>query len=86
MIAYAKTAEEIIAIVSAQILRPIVLLLFALATVLFLWGVVEFLINRDNEEERDRGKRHMIWGIVGLIIMFSATGIICVLINFVRNI
>jgi len=86
MIAYAKTAEEIIAIVSAQILRPIVLLLFALATVLFLWGVVEFLINRDNEEERDRGKRHMIWGIVGLIIMFSATGIIWVLINFVRNI
>ncbi|KKU15672.1 MAG: hypothetical protein UX24_C0032G0010 [Candidatus Giovannonibacteria bacterium GW2011_GWB1_45_9b] len=76
MVAYAKTIDEVIAIVSTNVLQPIVLLLFALATILFLWGVVEFLINRDNEEERDKGKRHMLWGIVGLVIMFSVNGIL----------
>lgn len=85
MVAYAKTIDEVIAVVSTEVLRPIVLLLFALATILFFWGVVEFLINRDNEEERDKGKRHMLWGIVGLVIMFSVNGILWVLINFARN-
>lgn len=86
MVAYAKTADQIISVLTDQILRPIELLLFALATILFLWGVVEFLINRDNEEERDKGKRHMMWGIVGLVIMFSVNGIIWILINFVSGI
>ena len=80
-----KTADEIIALLADQILRPIVLLLFALATILFLWGVIEFMINRDNEEERDKGKRHMIWGLAGLVIMVSALGIVNLLINFVKT-
>ena len=61
------------------------MLLFALATILFLWGVTEFIINRDNEEEREKGKRHMIWGLTGLVIMFVANGIIWLLINFVAS-
>ena len=79
MVAYAKTVGEIVTLVSSQILQPIVQLLFALATILFLWGVAEFIIHRDNEEERDKGKRHMMWGILGLVIMFSAIGIINVI-------
>ena len=85
MVAYAKTIDEVVAIVTTEILQPIVMLLFALATILFFWGVVEFLINRDNEEERDKGKRHMIWGIVGIVIMFSVNGILWVLINFAKT-
>jgi hypothetical protein len=85
MVAHAKTVGEIVTLVSRQILQPIVQLLFALATILFLWGVAEFIIHRDNEEERDKGKRHMIWGILGLVIMFGAIGIINVISNFVRT-
>ncbi|MBI2023939.1 hypothetical protein HYT00_00885 [Candidatus Giovannonibacteria bacterium] len=85
MVAYAKTIDQIISLVSDQILRPIVMLLIALATVLFFWGVIEFLWNRDNEEEQDKGKRHMLWGIIGLVIMFSVNGILWVLIDFVSR-
>ena len=85
MVAYAKTIDEIIAVVTNEILQPIVQLLFALATILFLWGVVEFLISRDNEEERDKGKRHMLWGAIGLVIMFSVNGILWILIHFAEN-
>ena len=85
MIAHAQTIDSVVALVSTQILRPIVLLLFALATILFLWGVVEFIMNRDNEEERDKGKKHMTWGLVGLVIMVAANGIIWILINFINT-
>ena len=85
MVAYAKTIDEVIAVVTNEILQPIVQLLFALATILFLWGVVEFLISRDNEEERDKGKRHMLWGAIGLVIMFSVNGILWILIHFAEN-
>jgi len=85
MVAYAKTIDEVIAVITNEVLQPIVQLLFALATILFLWGVVEFLISRDNEEERDKGKRHMLWGAIGLVIMFSVNGILWILIHFAEN-
>jgi len=58
--------------IGAQILGPIVSLLFALATLYFLWGVAKFIMNVDNEQARTEGKSHMIWGIVGMFIMVAA--------------
>src|SRR3989338_2658570 len=82
MIAYAKTVEEIIGVVVSEILTPIVTLLFALAIILFIWGIVEFLIYSDNEEKKSIGKRHMVWGIIGLAIMIAVNGIVWMLVNF----
>jgi FtsH-binding integral membrane protein len=85
MIAYAKTVQEIVGIISREILTPIVTILFALALILFLWGVVELLIYRGEEEKINQAKRHMFWGLVGLFIMVAVNGIVWVLINFVRQ-
>ena len=86
MIAYAKTAEEIIGVVVMDILEPFVAALFAVALIMFLWGVVEFLAASDNETARETGKRHMLWGIIGLVIMVGVNGILWILITFVANI
>jgi len=67
---------RIIGKISDAIINPLIFLLFSLAIVVFLWGVVEFLITLDNEEGREIGKKHMIWGIIGMFIMFSVYGII----------
>ncbi len=32
----------------------------------------EFIRGADNEEKRKTGQQHMIWGIIGLVIMFGA--------------
>jgi hypothetical protein len=85
MVAHAQTVDGIINLVTTQLLQPFVMLLFALATILFLWGVVEFLINAGDEEGRDKGKRHIIWGLLGMVIMFGAIGILNVVINFVGS-
>ena len=86
MIAYAKTADEIIGVVVTDVFRPFVAALFAVVLVIFLWGVVEFLAASDNETARMDGKRHMMWGVIGLVIMVGVNGILWILINFVRNI
>ncbi len=58
------------------ILNPLILLLFVLALVMFMWGIIEFLSGQDNEEAREKGKRNMFWGVIGMVIMFSVYGII----------
>ncbi len=59
-----------------NILQPIEYLLFALAIVYFLYGVMGFIQNADNADKRQEYQNHIIWGLVGLFIMVSAVGII----------
>jgi hypothetical protein len=51
--------------------------IFALATVMFLWGAVQFLImGAGDEEKRTRGKQLMIWGIIALSVMIGVWGLV----------
>lgn len=62
--------------VVVEIVNPIILLLSAVAFVLFLWGVFEFVAHAGDETKRTEGKRAIMWGLVGLVIIFGAYGII----------
>ncbi len=62
--------------VVTQIINPIILLLAAGAFVVFLWGVFEFIRQAGEESKREEGRRAILWGIVGLVIIFGAYGII----------
>lgn len=68
--------DGIIGRIQAQILEPLLTLIALAAFVIFIWGVVEFIRGADNDEKRKAGQQHMIWGIVGLVIIFGANGII----------
>lgn len=62
--------------VQKEILDPLITLIALAAFVIFVWGVVEFIRGADNTEKREEGQRHMVWGIVGLVIIFGANAII----------
>ena len=64
-----------------QIINPLILLLSAGAFVVFIWGVFEFIKNAGNEVKRGEGRKAIFWGIIGLVIIFGAYGII----NFVMG-
>ena len=55
--------------------------MMAVALVMFLWGVVQYVGKGDNEEARATGARHILWGLVGLFIMFGVFGIIHIILN-----
>ncbi len=87
-IAYAVDSiadDPIIVELKQQVIIPIIWLLFALALVLFLWGVVEFVWSGSEPTGRQKGRDHMIWGILGIGIMLSAFGIITLIYNTVTN-
>ena len=74
-----KAVDALLGKIAAQIINPLIGLMFAVAVVFFIYGVVEFIAAADNEETRTKGKQHMIWGIIGLAIMFGANAIITLL-------
>ncbi len=66
------------------ILNPLIGLMFVVAFTFFIWGIIEFIWNADNEEKKTAGKNHIIWGLVGLLIMATVKGILEILQNFVK--
>ncbi|PIR70563.1 MAG: hypothetical protein COU46_00920 [Candidatus Niyogibacteria bacterium CG10_big_fil_rev_8_21_14_0_10_42_19] len=73
--------REIFSNIGLLILKPFITLLVVIATVLFLWGVIQLLSNQDNEEARSKGKQHIAWGIVGLFVIITVWGLVKVLCN-----
>lgn len=67
--------------VNAAIINPTILLLFAVATVVFVWGLVQFVSSAETDDGRETGKRKILWGLIGMFIMFSALGIIQLVLN-----
>lgn len=68
--------ENFVATLNANIINPLIYLLFALAAVYFVIGLLQFVLNAANEEARAVGKRHMIYALIGLFIMVAVFGII----------
>jgi hypothetical protein len=67
--------------VSRVILNPLIYLLFAIALLVFFWGIFEFIRSETADNKREEGKKKIFWGLVGMFIMFSALGIIRLIIN-----
>lgn len=65
--------------VEVALLNPLITLLSLGAFVVFVFGAVEFVAGAGNEEKRAVGKRHMIWGFIGLVVLFGAKAIVSLL-------
>lgn len=69
--------------VQTEIIDPILALITIAAFLVFVWGVVQFIRKADNDEARKVGQQHMMWGIIGLVIIFGAQGILMLMKSFV---
>jgi uncharacterized membrane protein len=59
-----------------EVINPIILLLSAVAFVVFLWGVFEFIRQAGDATKREEGRRAILWGLVGLVVIYGAYGLI----------
>ena len=68
------------------IINPILGLATAIAFALFIFGLVRFLINRTtNPDETEKGKKHILWGGLGLFILVSIWSILIGLGSFFES-
>lgn len=54
-------------------------LLVALAIIGFIYGIIKYFLNPDNEEQRKQGKSFMFWGLFTLFVMVSIWGLVGIL-------
>ncbi|OGZ47320.1 MAG: hypothetical protein A3J54_03445 [Candidatus Ryanbacteria bacterium RIFCSPHIGHO2_02_FULL_45_13b] len=80
------TLGDIIKVTWNDAIRPAVIFLFILATVVFIWGLIEFIANAASEDGRKRGKQNIVYGIVGMSIMLATGAILLVLNNFFTSV
>ena len=67
-----------------HVINPLLLIVFAAGLLVFVFGVVEFLYGLNTETDaRQNGKKHMLWGLVGMFIMAVAYSIVLIIINAV---
>jgi len=76
-----KDITGIINWASCLLVKTIIPFLFALATVAFIWGVIQYYLNPDNEEKRKKGKSFIIGGLIALFVMLSVWGLVAILTN-----
>ena len=71
--------NKLILSLSNGVIRSIGYMLFTLAVVAFFWGIIQFIWSaRQGAEGKgiSNGKTFMMWGLIGLFVMFSVWGII----------
>ena len=57
-------------------------LVFALAFIVFIWGIFQYFIQGGHDEEkRESGKQLMLWGLIGFFVMISVWGLVHILIG-----
>ena len=72
---------SVISPIVAAVVDPVVELMFAVALIVFVWGVVEMMLKGGDAEARIKGRNHMLGGVIGMLIMVSAWGIV----NLISN-
>jgi uncharacterized membrane protein YidH (DUF202 family) len=74
-LAFEKNIKGIAQYVGDIISTALIPFLITLALAWFIWGVVSFIRAAENSDEREKGKKRMLWGIIALFAMISFIGI-----------
>jgi hypothetical protein len=67
--------------INEVILNPIIMLAFAIAFLVFIWGIFQFIASETSDAKRTEGKKKILYGLIGMLIMFSAYGLVRVILG-----
>jgi len=70
-----KNFKDIILYV-LSIIAVLIPILFAIAFIVFFWGLSKFILNSSVQADIEKGKNYMIWGVLALFILISFRAII----------
>lgn len=56
--------------------------IFALAFLVFVWGVVNyFFFSSGDDKKRAEGRAFVLWGILGMVVLFSVWGLVNIVLS-----
>jgi hypothetical protein len=74
-------AQNFVILFSEVILTPLIALLTGVAFLVFLYGCAMYIFNATNDQARSQGRQHIIFGLIGLLVMVSAWAILTIASN-----
>lgn len=85
--AHAVGVDTLIGRINEHVLNPLIMLLFAVAFVRFIIGLFNFFKSKSSgsDDGIEKGKTHMVWGIIGMVIMVSVFGIMSFITNSLQT-
>ena len=69
-------ASGLVKKIAETILNPTITLMFGAAILIFVWGIMGYIRGADQSAEREKGAKHMMWGLIGIFIMIAAVAIL----------
>ncbi len=59
-----------------DLINPLIGLLTGVAVLLFIWGIVRYILSAGDEKQTVSAKNTMVYGIIALFVLFSFWGIV----------
>lgn len=75
VVAFAATIQGILDAVN-NLLTQMIGILIAIATIVFMWGIIRYVSAGGDEEKIREGRNLMVFGIIGLSVLISVWGIV----------
>lgn len=69
------TIKALLNLLASLIINPIIILGFFIATAYLFYGIGQMIMNADGKDLESH-KKNVIFGVVGLFVMFSVYGIL----------
>ncbi len=77
-----RTIEKIFGDVFG-IVNNVIVFLMVLATAIFLWGIVKYIMAGGDEEQIKEARYYILWGIIFLGVMVAVWGFVNLLLRFI---
>jgi hypothetical protein len=77
-VVFAISGDQLYQNIVKSLFEPLIQFAIVIAFVYFLYGGFMFVVNLYNQDtdKMNAGKRHLLWGTIGLFIMLSIGGIL----------
>lgn len=59
-----------------RFMSGVISILFALAALGLMWGVIVYFANSDNAQKREQIKPYLFWAVIGITVLFGAWALV----------
>lgn len=76
-----QTFADLLQCGTNAVITPLIYLISAVALLVFLWGVFQYIKEAGNDAKRAEASKMILYGLIGLFVMVSVWGLVYVIKN-----
>ena len=77
-IVMAATFQSILTTIGT-LLGYLIPILMVIATIVFIWGIISYILSAGSDERKKEAKNLIIWGLIGLFVIVAMWGLVTVI-------